>query len=77
MISILVPSACSDSVQYVRLHPIMISILLYHYIQLTKCISEGEQIQATVNTKRMTKKEKSKASSQSATKLKKQHMDKV
>jgi hypothetical protein len=24
-------SACSNSVQYVRLHPILMSILLYHY----------------------------------------------
>src|SRR5215210_8309138 len=32
-------SACSNSVQYVRLHPILVSILLYHYKQLTECIS--------------------------------------
>src|SRR5919109_1740743 len=39
-------SACSYSVQYVRLHPILMSILLYHYKQLTECISEVEQIEA-------------------------------
>ena len=31
-------SACSNSVQYVKLHPILISILLYHYKELTECI---------------------------------------
>jgi hypothetical protein len=35
-------SACSNSVQYVRPHPILISIVLYHYRQLTECISEVE-----------------------------------
>jgi hypothetical protein len=35
-------SACSNSVQYVRLHSILMSILLYHYKQLTECISEVE-----------------------------------
>lgn len=44
-------SACSNSVQYVRLHPIMMSILLYHYKQLTKCISDIEQIESRVNNK--------------------------
>jgi hypothetical protein len=42
-------SACSNSVQYVRLHPILMSILLYHYKQLTECISEVERIEAKVN----------------------------
>jgi hypothetical protein len=37
-------SACSNSVQYVRLHPLLMSILLYHYKQLTECISEVERI---------------------------------
>jgi hypothetical protein len=45
-------SACSNSVQYVRLHPILMSILLYHYKQLTACISEVERIEARVNSKR-------------------------
>jgi hypothetical protein len=42
-------SACSNSVQYVRLHPILMSILLYHYKQLTECISEVERIEGRVN----------------------------
>ena len=42
-------SACSNSVQYVRLHPIMMSILLYHHKQLSKCISDVEQIETRVN----------------------------
>jgi hypothetical protein len=41
-------SACFYSVQYVRLHPILMSILLYNYKQLTECISEVEQIEAGV-----------------------------
>lgn len=45
-------SASSNSVQYVRLHPIMMSILLYHYKQLSRCISEVERIEAKVNNKK-------------------------
>jgi len=45
-------SACSNSVQYVRLHPILMSILLYHYKQLTVCISEVERIESKVNSKK-------------------------
>ena len=37
-------SACSNSVQYVRLHPILMSIFLYDFKQLTQCISEVESI---------------------------------
>jgi hypothetical protein len=37
-ISRLYISACSNSVQLVPLHPIMISILFHHYKQLTECI---------------------------------------
>jgi hypothetical protein len=44
-------SACSYSVQYVRLYPILMSILFHHYKQLTECISEVEQIEARVNKK--------------------------
>lgn len=54
-------SACSYSVQYVRLHPILMSILLYHYKELTECISEVERIAVRVNSKkkrRLTKEEK-------------------
>ena len=53
-------SACSNSVQYVRLHPILMSVLLYHYKELTKCISEVERIEAQVDSKKkelITKKE--------------------
>jgi hypothetical protein len=57
-------SACSNSVQYVRLHPILMSILLYDYKQLTACISEVERIEARVNSKKkqwlLTKKEEDK-----------------
>jgi hypothetical protein len=45
-------SACSNSVQYVRLHPILMSILLYHYKHLAKCIKEVEQIETSVNKHR-------------------------
>jgi hypothetical protein len=38
-------------VQYVRLHPILMSTLLYHYKQLTACISEIEIIENRVNSK--------------------------
>ncbi len=43
-------SACSNSVQYVRLHPILMSILLYHFKELTECISEVGRIEAKVNS---------------------------
>src|ERR671919_689116 len=45
-------SACSNSVQYVRLHPILMSILLHNYKDLTQCISEVERIEAIVNSKK-------------------------
>src|SRR5215210_8746087 len=52
-------SACSNSVQLVPLHPIIISILFHHYRELLQCISEVEQFEATVNNikkkKEMTK----------------------
>jgi hypothetical protein len=44
--------ACSNSVQYVRLHPILMSILLYDFKQLTECISEVERIENRVNSKK-------------------------
>jgi hypothetical protein len=43
-------SACSNSVQYVRLHPILMSILLYDFKELTQCISEVERIECKVNS---------------------------
>ncbi len=49
-------SACSNSVQYVRLHPILMSILLHDFKQLTECISEVERIEARVNDSNNSKK---------------------
>ena len=40
-------SACSNSVQLVPLHPIIISILFHHYRELKECISEVDQIEAS------------------------------
>lgn len=45
-------SACSNSVQYVRLHPILMSILLYEYKELAACISEVERIESRVNSRK-------------------------
>lgn len=45
-------SACSNFVHYVRLHPVLMSILLFHYKQLTACISEVERIEARVNSRK-------------------------
>src|SRR5215212_4499577 len=46
-------SACSNSVQLVPLHPIIMSILFHHYKELTEIISEVEQMeQATVSSKK-------------------------
>jgi hypothetical protein len=43
-------SACSNSVQLVPLHPIIISILFHHYKELLECLSEVEQmVDAKVN----------------------------
>ena len=56
--------ACSNSVQLVPLHPIIISILFHHYKELKECISEVKQIEeassrATTNSSNdeLTKKE--------------------
>ena len=58
-------SACSNSVQYVKLHPIFMSILLYNYKQLTECISEIERIEIRVNSKkRLMEKEEEKEEEQ-------------
>ena len=40
--------ACSYSVQHVRLHPILMSIVFHHYKQLTECISKVEQMMVKV-----------------------------
>jgi hypothetical protein len=53
-------SVCSNSVQYVRLHPILMSILLYNFEELTKSIEEVERIEDRANSKKkewLTKKE--------------------
>jgi hypothetical protein len=42
-------SACSNSVQLVPLHPIIISILFHHFKELKGCIREIEQIHAITN----------------------------
>jgi hypothetical protein len=42
-------SACSYAVQPVRLYPILMSILLYHYKELTKCVKQVEEIEARLN----------------------------
>jgi hypothetical protein len=38
-------SACSNSVQLVPLHPIIISILFHHYIELKKLMEHVKQIE--------------------------------
>jgi hypothetical protein len=43
-------SACSYAVQPVRLYPILMSILLHHFKELTECINEVERIEAKVNS---------------------------
>jgi hypothetical protein len=42
-------SACSYGVQPVRLYPILMSILLHHFKELTECIKEVERIEVKVN----------------------------
>src|SRR5215210_3269150 len=55
-------TACSNSVQLVPLHPIIMSILFHHYKELKECIYEVERIMmeatATVNHKQVLKKKK-------------------
>lgn len=43
-------SACSNSVQLVPLHPIMISILFHHYKELKEYIFEIEQLEEVSST---------------------------
>ena len=49
-------SACSNSVQLVPLHPIIMSILFHHDKELNECIKQVEQMEgaaaATVNSKK-------------------------
>ena len=49
-------SACSYAVQPVRLYPILMSILLHHFKELTECISEVERIEVKFNNNPMNKK---------------------
>jgi hypothetical protein len=49
-------SACSYAVQPVRLYPILMSILLHHFKELTECIKEVERIEVKVNNTTMNKK---------------------
>jgi hypothetical protein len=42
-------SACSNSVQLVPLHPIIMSILFHHYRELIQCISGVERMEAKVS----------------------------
>jgi hypothetical protein len=48
--------ACSNSVQLVPLHPIIMSILFHHYRELKECINQVEQIEAKVNNSSKKKK---------------------
>jgi hypothetical protein len=43
-------SACSNSVQLVPLHPIIMSILFHHYKELIRLISEVEQMNEATAT---------------------------
>jgi hypothetical protein len=42
-------SACSNSVQLVPLHPIIISIPFHHYKELLECMEQFEQMEVKVN----------------------------
>jgi hypothetical protein len=44
-------SACSYAVQPVRLYPILMSILLFNFKQLTQSVSEVERIESIVKSK--------------------------
>jgi hypothetical protein len=44
-------TACSNSVQLVPLHPIIISILFHHYKELKECISEVERIEEATSSR--------------------------
>jgi hypothetical protein len=50
--------ACSYAVQPVRLYPILMSILLHHFKELTECIKEVERIEAGLNKNKGLAKEK-------------------
>ena len=44
-------SACSYAVRPMRLYPILMSILLHHFKELTECIDEVERIEGRLNGK--------------------------
>ena len=44
--------ACSNSVQLIPLHPIIMSILFHHYKEIIQCTSEVEQIEARISKHR-------------------------
>jgi hypothetical protein len=44
-------SDCSNSVQLVPLHPIIMSILFHHYKELKECIRDVEMLGVKVNDK--------------------------
>jgi len=41
-------SACSASVQIIRIHPILMSILLHEFKQITECIEQVKQIEESI-----------------------------
>ena len=43
-------SACSSAVQPVRVYPILMSILLFNFQELTKCVKEVEWMEAKVSS---------------------------
>jgi hypothetical protein len=45
-------SSCSNSVQLIVLHPIIMSILFQHYKELIQLISEVEHIEARIDKHR-------------------------
>ncbi len=42
-------TACSNSVQLVPLHPIVMSILFHHYREITKTLAETKKIREEAN----------------------------
>jgi hypothetical protein len=51
-------SACSYAIQPVRLYPILMSVLLFIFKELTQCISEVELIEARLSKNKELTKEK-------------------
>jgi hypothetical protein len=55
-------SACSYSVQTVRIYPILMSILFHHYKELLECVREIEKMEAAASTANFKSKENMKYS---------------